>query len=568
MYSVKRCAIFLGIVLVLNLPLPSSSQNRTVTEILNACYDSVNDVLRASRWAGSPSSGLTPAQIFNNVYVPAAGDSEAYMRFMEEIRGATPPATCEASVELFAAYDGARCICNNAGDGWNCGEGAGEIVTTLCNLTDVDCTVTPEVGQVLTMGEDNIAVFAASGAGVSTLDALTDVDVTTPPTDGQALVFDDSDDHWKPGALPAGTVAGLTDVDVTTPPADEQVLTWETSTSKWTPKAVPGAGVGLTLNDLTDVTLGTPSNGHALIYDSSVSQWESTAIPGLPPVITGQGLRLTPVVETTTCDMTRSIHKITPTATTTCTLPIATDTAKPSYYQFFIMNANGVAIAPTSTNLINGVNATMATVTGPLASITCHNLDDLTAWQCAVTTLAGYGSALSTLCVDTGGGTNNSSIGFGTDIPHDVSCAIPTGKLTENSVLKVCSLWELTTGATPPTLILKLKADAVTLAAMPTPGQTLQATIGAGRRIITTCYSTVVGAISSGTSRNFFTGPVSAMNGFGSGSFAVSDVDQPTPVNVAGEVIITQTSQFPTTGTGTTTIQQLAMTVEASGLLP
>ena len=286
----------------------------------------------------------------------------------------------------------------------------------------------------------------------------------------------------------------------------------------------------------------------------------------VPDAIEAESVKLTPVVETTSCNMAFANHQITPSGTTTCTLPAAaTDTV--GTYNFYVMNTNSVVIAKTGSDKINDVSASMAAVVGPLAHIQCTNTDDVDDWRCSVTKIAGYGSPLSTLCTATGGQTNNSSSSSGTDVAHtNAQCVLPAAKLTEGSFLKVCGMWELFSGSAPPTLLLKLKANGTTLAEMPEGGQALH--VGANPRVMTQCYTTLVGAISSGSSRNFFTGPVSAMNGFGSNSFANSTVNQPVPIDVSGTVTLLGTSQFSNVGTGTTTVQLLAMTVEGSGLLP
>ena len=286
----------------------------------------------------------------------------------------------------------------------------------------------------------------------------------------------------------------------------------------------------------------------------------------VPAAIEVESVKLTPVVETTSCNMAFANHQITPSGTTTCTLPAAaTDTV--GTYNFYVMNTNSVVIAKTGSDKINDVSASMAAVVGPLAHIQCTNVDDVDDWRCSVTKIAGYGSPMSTLCTSTGGQTNNSSSASGTDVSHsNAQCVLPAAKLTEGSFLRVCGMWELFSGTAPPTLLLKLKANGTTIAAMPDAGQPLH--VSANPRVITQCYTTLVGAISSGSSRNFFTGPVSAMNGFGSNSFANSITNQPVPIDVSGTVTLLGTSQFSNVGTGTTTVQLLAMTVEGSGLLP
>lgn len=338
----------------------------------------------------------------------------------------------------------------------------------------------------------------------------------------------------------------------------------------------PTGGIGPEELESTSVTPGTCGNATNVCQvttdeDGRITGQTAVAIDfpteSTAPEFTS--IKLTPVVETTTCDMAYSNHQISPTGTTTCTLPAAA-TATVGLYNFYHMNANNLVIARTGSDRINDVAGNMTAITGPLKHIQCSLVNETLDWQCSVTGFAGYGSPMATLCSATGGGTNNSSSASGSDVPHDtVQCTLPSAKLTQGTVLRTCGYWELVTGSAPPTILLKLKADGTTLAAMPDGGQSLATNISAGTpRVLTQCYQTVVGAISSGSSRNFFTGPIGGINGFGVGSFAVSNVNQPVPIDVSGAVVILATSQFSNVGTGTTTAQLLAMTVEGSGLLP
>lgn len=84
------------------------------------------------------------------------------------------------------------------------------------------------------------------------------------------------------GGVPVGggegggsaTLSGLTDVDATDV-ADNQVLTWIAGTNKWEPTTLPGVGA-LTLDELSDVVVGTPTLDDVLSYDGL--NWVSRSI--------------------------------------------------------------------------------------------------------------------------------------------------------------------------------------------------------------------------------------------------------------------------------------------------
>ena len=63
------------------------------------------------------------------------------------------------------------------------------------------------------------------------------------------------------------TLDALTDTDLTGA-SDNDVLTYNSGTNKWESVAVPGVGV-LALNDLSDVTIGTPAEGQILYHNGT-----------------------------------------------------------------------------------------------------------------------------------------------------------------------------------------------------------------------------------------------------------------------------------------------------------
>ncbi|MFW6226425.1 MAG: hypothetical protein ACOC3V_05660, partial [bacterium] len=68
----------------------------------------------------------------------------------------------------------------------------------------------------------------------------------------------------------------LLNVD-TTGKSDNNILTWDSSTSKWIVSTMPDSGAS-ELNELTDVSIISPSNGHILKYNLSENRWENSQI--------------------------------------------------------------------------------------------------------------------------------------------------------------------------------------------------------------------------------------------------------------------------------------------------
>ncbi|WP_374308825.1 hypothetical protein [Methylocella sp.] len=70
-----------------------------------------------------------------------------------------------------------------------------------------------------------------------------------------------------------------------------------------------------------------------------------------------------------------------------------------------------------------------------------------------------------TLSVQNGGDANAASSGSGVDHDHTLTCSLPADFLTNGGALRVSAAFRLTSGASPPTLVCKLKLGAATLAA-------------------------------------------------------------------------------------------------------
>ena len=120
-------------------------------------------------------------------------------------------------------------------------------VTSVSDLSDVDLTG---------LDDDYILRYDAATetwkvevlpAGVQDLDDLTDVDLTVSPTDGQVLTYNDATSQWKAASLPTDVVGAteldeLDDVDLTVAPVEDDVLTY--NGTSWVAAAPTGGGTG------------------------------------------------------------------------------------------------------------------------------------------------------------------------------------------------------------------------------------------------------------------------------------------------------------------------------------
>src|SRR6056300_1520399 len=137
-------------------------------------------------------------------------------------------------------------------------------------------------GQVITTdGSGNLSFTTPST--VSSIDDLSDVDTTTTsPSSGQVLKWDGS--NWTPAndidttlSLGSASINQLGDVSISSV-SDGQVLTYDSSTSKWINSANSG---GISLTDLSIGTDGTASGSGSLAYNDSTGVFTYT-----PPDLT------------------------------------------------------------------------------------------------------------------------------------------------------------------------------------------------------------------------------------------------------------------------------------------
>ena len=97
--------------------------------------------------------------------------------------------------------------------------------------------------------------------------------ITTRAAKGEPLTHEELDNNFtnlntdKLEDITAENLANLSDVNVT--PTDGQSLTWDNATSTWIATTPAGGGGASEINDLTDVSISTPSTNQVLKYNGA-----------------------------------------------------------------------------------------------------------------------------------------------------------------------------------------------------------------------------------------------------------------------------------------------------------
>lgn len=576
--GVRRIALSLLALVVTSVLVVRSQTPYTTTDIFNAVYNSATQSLMGVPWGGTPGTGLSVNAILTAVFVEETVDSEAYLRIRETIRGTALPSTCVASDALFInTTTGIDYVCNSTGDGWISaagGGGGGDGATTLFELEDVNST--PAAAQdVLTWVVDGAEEYAQFLPPQATV--IADLAITTAKLNDLAVTTGKVADGAITSAklanttCPPGTYGSTTQSVQVTFDADGRC----TAISNQEISGIPTGSVGPAELQSTAVTPGVCGSATEVCVvttdqDGRITNQTEVAIvaSGVPDALVAESLKLTPVVETTTCDMSFSTHKLTPTGTTTCTLPAAAS-ATVGTYNFYIMNGNNLVVARTGADLINGTAGNLAAIQGPLTHVQCALIDTTLNWQCSVTGFAGYGTPTTTLCSVVAGGTNTSTSGSGSYIPHSLSCQVDANKLTTGSRLKICSGWEWTTGTGPPALSVQwLSGPTSAVILNQNPGATGIAPGVSVTRNAEFCLTTLVTAAPGPAvaTENIIQAvisesPTATIAGNGG-------VDQPVTLATNGNLIFKQASRWSAAGTQAASVTQKYMYIEGSGLLP
>lgn len=152
---------------------------------------------------------------------------------------------------------------------WNCYNNTSSFDITVEVVGGGGSSILVPAGKIVTAQSDGANIRATS-SGVSKVQDLGDVDYSSLPTNDQILVFQTSDQKWHPQNSPTSFV-GLADVPNSYTGAAGEVV------------RVNGTANGLefhelALNDLSDLSAGSPADGDSLIYDHTSGKW----VAGIP----------------------------------------------------------------------------------------------------------------------------------------------------------------------------------------------------------------------------------------------------------------------------------------------
>jgi hypothetical protein len=151
-------------------------------------------------------------------------------------------------------------------------------------------------------------------------------------------------------------------------------------------------------------------------------------------------------------------------------------------------------------------------------------------------------------CGSTGGTTNLSSSGSGTDFAHSLACTLDAATITTGTVVRACAHVTVTTGTSAPLLQFKLKAGSTTLSAPNTAG-TVPNSI---TRTSVVCFVTMGGAVPGASAATY-----TALEGFPTEFFYTdlsNSVTQPVTLNTAGTLAWTFVSQWSSAGVGSNVV--------------
>ena len=324
-----------------------------------------------------------------------------------------------------------------------------------------------------------------------------------------------------------------------------------------TPPAWFSSEVNQCIYNCTATDTWTPSAGCSAGGASDLS-------PGLTYNSSGiQGLRYDTLALSGTCTLGANTHVVITAGASgvTCTLPDPSLTTTRSEYIIDIVDANNVILAPLGTNLLNGVNAALTAVKGPLSRIHATRQSD-TAWKATVVSGLGYGTPMANLCTSSGGNTNADDSGSGTWIPHTLTCTIPANAITTNSVINHCVGWRLVTAAIIPTIWHRLVANATVI--WEQAGAATYGTINVAGQTGRQCFQILGSAVPSAASNIYVTVPTDLEHT--QYPALTSIIGDPVAVATNGAIVLTWESKWTTNATGTNSIQQLTSTTEGARL--
>ena len=103
---------------------------------------------------------------------------------------------------------------------------------------------------------------------------MSDVQLASP-AQYDVLMYDGS--NWYNHALNLDDLNDVT-IDANTL-ADGDVITWDSTAHKYVNKSIPTPTVPDELDDLSDVSITTPSNGDVIMYDNNTGDWINATLP-------------------------------------------------------------------------------------------------------------------------------------------------------------------------------------------------------------------------------------------------------------------------------------------------
>ena len=157
-----------------------------------------------------------------------------------------------------------------------------------------------------------------------------------------------------------------------------------------------------------------------------------------------------------------------------------------------------------------------------------------------------------TKCTGANGSTNNSASGSGAFVDHDIVCLVEANHLHANSVFQFCSVFEVVSGSSPPTLSFDFLVGATALYGNATAYTTPASRTQSGALCVITAVQSAPGA-----SVNLWTGNVTPLSHF-QDFVASNGVNQPQTAATNAGLTFKWRSKWSAVGTGTTTVQQIA----------
>lgn len=166
-------------------------------------------------------------------------------------------------------------------------------------------------------------------------------------------------------------------------------------------------------------------------------------------------------------------------------------------------------------------------------------------------------SVWQVLSVQTGGDTNNSSSGSGSDYGHSLTYTLPANFLTKNKVVKVTAHFSLTTG-TPGTLNYKLILGSAVISAIGTPAAPASSLANDQIGLSWILQATDAPSATSNLQAAMLMQTPGSVNNYNS-------INMPVAVATNGSLIISLATNWSGAGIGTNTVSLNQFIVETVG---